>query len=182
MGHTGRLLTAFGFGLVLLNLSSCASGNSATSDPRPSAPTSKLELAPINKVPVIHVFVALADNINQGIVPVSASLGNGDNPKTNLYWGAAFGVKTFFSKSRDWQLVSAIQNPIPAILERCVFKHRNENLFLIADAYQGKEIAKATTDFLGAAAGHPGEELTIDHTEYSTHGSADLIAYNGHDG
>jgi len=34
------------------------------------------------------VFVALADNFNQGIVPVSAKLGNGDNPKTNLYWGA----------------------------------------------------------------------------------------------
>jgi hypothetical protein len=48
-----------------------------------------------NPFPVIHVFVALCDNVNQGIVPVSAALGNGDNPHTNLYWGAAFGVKTF---------------------------------------------------------------------------------------
>ncbi len=33
----------------------------------------------------IHVFVALCDNQNQGIVPVPASLGNGQDPKSNLY-------------------------------------------------------------------------------------------------
>jgi hypothetical protein len=115
-------------------------------------------------------------------VPVSASLGDGDNPKTNLYWGAAFGVKTFFSKSKDWQLVSAAANPGSAVLERCVFKHRSQDLYLVADAYQGKEIARATIDFLGAAAGQPGEKLTISNTELNTHGSAELIAYIGHDG
>jgi len=34
----------------------------------------------------IHVFVALCDNVNQGIVPVSAKLGNGQDIKGNLYW------------------------------------------------------------------------------------------------
>lgn len=36
---------------------------------------------------IIHVFVALADNVNQGIVPVPAKLGNGEDPVHNLYWG-----------------------------------------------------------------------------------------------
>jgi len=49
----------------------------------------------------IHVFVALADNEHQGIVPVPARLGNGLDPAHNLYWGAAAGVKTFFSRSSD---------------------------------------------------------------------------------
>jgi hypothetical protein len=128
------------------------------------------------------VFVALADNVNQGIVPVSAALGNGDNPKTNLYWGAAFGVKTFFSKSRDWQLVSSTTNARSGVLERCVFKHRTRETYMIADAYQGKEIAKATTDFLAAASGVPGEKLNVNNTEVFTDGSADLVAYVGHDG
>lgn len=35
---------------------------------------------------IVHVFVPLCDNDNQGIVPVSASLGDGQNLKTNLYW------------------------------------------------------------------------------------------------
>src|SRR5256885_8961765 len=32
----------------------------------------------------VHVFVALADNKNQGIVPVAAILGNGEDPQHNL--------------------------------------------------------------------------------------------------
>ena len=111
--------------------------------------------------PVIHVFVALCDNVNQGIVPVSPSLGDGDQAATNLYWGAAFGVRTFFKRSRDWELVSEIQNPQPTILERCTFKHRNRDVYMVADAYRGREIKQATIDFLEAASGKPGEELEI---------------------
>jgi hypothetical protein len=134
-------------------------------------------------MPVVHVFVALADNEHQGIVPVSASLGNGDNPKTNLYWGAAFGVKTFFTKSKDWELLTSVNSASPMILERCVFKHRRLNMFLIADAYRGREIAQATLDFLSAAAGTPGETIAVNRN-VTIHGggSAELLAYVGHDG
>ena len=182
MGCARLLLTFFGLVLPLCLSLSCATSNSATTRQPPSNSTTKPEVAAINKVPVIHVFVALADNINQGIVPVSATLGDGDNPKTNLYWGAAFGVKTFFSKNRDWQLVQTVLNPSAVVLERCVFKHRTRNLFLVADAYRGKEIATATNDFFRASAGHPGEKLTVNSFDFSTGGSAELIAYVGHDG
>src|SRR5947207_15427790 len=100
-----------------------------------------------NDVDVIHVFVALCDNEHQGIVPVAPSLGDGDDPARNLYWGAAFGVKTFFAKSRDWQLVATISNPRAAILERLVFKHSRKDAYLVADAYRGREIKQAITDF-----------------------------------
>ena len=53
----------------------------------------------------MHVFVALADNAHQGIVPVAAVLGNGEDAERNLYWGSAYGVKTFFSRSPDWTRV-----------------------------------------------------------------------------
>ena len=169
------LLLAVGISL------SCAASNSASIAPIKKAVNSPQQAA-VNKVPVIHVFVSLADNVNQGIVPVSATLGNGDNPTTNLYWGAAFGVKTFFTKNKDWQLLSATENPRSGILERCVFKHRSRELFLVADAYQGKEIRRATVDFLAAAAGEPGDKLTVGQTEFNIHGSSELVAYVGHDG
>ena len=35
----------------------------------------------------VQVFVALADNQSQGIIPVPAKLGNGEDPEHNLYWG-----------------------------------------------------------------------------------------------
>jgi hypothetical protein len=139
-----------------------------------------------NDIPLIHVFVALCDNVNQGIVPVSASLGNGDNPNSNLYWGAAFGVKTFFKKNKDWELVATTPNPQAAILERLVFKHRTRDVILVADAYRGREIRGATLDFFGAAAGEPGEEISITNKgkllKLNLRGSADLVAYVGHDG
>jgi hypothetical protein len=167
---------------VLSAALSCASANPARTPAATSASKVQTEKAAVNSVPVIHVFVALADNVNQGIVPVSASLGNGDNTKTNLYWGAAFGIRTFFSKSKDWQLISVTPNPSATILERCIFKHRHSSSLLVADAYRGKEIAQTTWDFLEAAAGKPGEKLKAGEVEFHTGGSADLVAYIGHNG
>ena len=165
---------------VLSNNVSCVTNNAASS--RSTVPNKPVETAPTNSIPVIHVFVALADNVNQGIVPVSASLGNGDNPATNLYWGAAFGIRTFFSRNRDWELLSVSPNPSATILERCIFKHRRNEVVLVADAYRGKEISQTTWDFLEAAAGKPGEKLKARDVEFYTAGSADLVAYIGHNG
>jgi hypothetical protein len=166
-----------------LALSSCASTNTARTPPDNKASNTESQTAATNSIPVIHVFVALADNVNQGIVPVSASLGNGDNAATNLYWGAAFGIKTFFAKkNKDWELISVIPNPTASILERCVFKHRRESLLMVADAYRGKEISQTTMDFLEAAAGKPGQKLKAGDVEFHTGGSADLVAYIGHNG
>jgi hypothetical protein len=139
-------------------------------------------------VRVVHVFVALADNQYQGIVPVPAKLGRGDVPAANLYWGAAFGVKAFFRASSDWELLPPQRATNPAILERCVFKHRREQVYLVADAYQGRHIREAATDFLSAAAGLNSETLAVAEgkaggaaTEIAVAGGADLVAYVGHD-
>ena len=176
------LLGLLYFSLLSTTVSSCASTNRAGTPTTNSVSNSQPEKAAVNSIPVIHVFVALADNVNQGIVPVSASLGNGDNAATNLYWGAAFGIRTFFSRNKDWQLISVTPNPSASILERCIFKHRHTSSLLVADAYRGKEISKATWDFLEAAAGKPGEKLKIGDVQFHTGGSADLVAYIGHNG
>jgi hypothetical protein len=140
----------------------------------------------------IHVFVALADNKNQGIVPVAATLGNGDDPIRNLYWGSAYGMKTYFARSADWQLIASGQKPKAEILERCIFKHRTQNVYLIADAYQGSKIKQAIMDFLSAAAGSAPEKIPIEvkaktnpngsPATLNAGGGADLVAYAGHDG
>jgi hypothetical protein len=133
----------------------------------------------------VHVFVALADNAHQGIVPVPPKLGNGLDPQHNLYWGAAGGVKTFFARSAEWRLVAQLQKPKPGVLERCIFRRRTTNVYIVADAYQGDRIRQALTDFLDAAAGVNAEQVTA---RFGTHeatipagGSAQLVAYVGHD-
>jgi hypothetical protein len=100
----------------------------------------------------VHVFVALADNQHQGIVPVPAKLGNGEDAEHNLYWGSAYGGKTFFAHSADWAQVTCGAKPKTEIIERSVFKHRTANVSLIADAYRGLEMRRAILDFLDSAA------------------------------
>lgn len=134
----------------------------------------------------IHVTVALCDNKNQGIVPVPESLGNGEDPKNNLYWGAMYGVKTFFGGSDDWNMILCIKEPEGAILERCVFKHRTANVYLVADAYKGIEIRKTVTDFLEYASGRKEKTVPVQSNGNSISlkvgGAANLVAYVGHDG
>lgn len=139
-----------------------------------------------NSGKVAHVLVALCDNENQGIVPVPPAIGNGEDAARNLYWGAAFGVKSFFKKKKEWTLLANIEKPTDAILERLVFKHKTKNVYLVADAYRGIEIKRTTIDFFASSAGAMNDAVEIkegDKTfQLGINGNADLIAYIGHDG
>lgn len=130
----------------------------------------------------VHVFVALADNKHQGIVKVPELIGNGDDAKENLYWGALYGVKTFFKASKDWELKKTISDPSDEIIERIIFYNKKNDVWLVADAYRGSEIKKAVTDFLHAVAGNDSKELKLDDKTIPINGGANLIAYIGHNG
>src|SRR5512140_1080315 len=95
-----------------------------------------------------HAFVALCDNDHQGIVKVSKTLGDGDDPRRNLYWGAGYGIRGLFDRAAGWKRLAVIPNPTPAILERVVYRHQPTGLVLVADGYRGREIAAAVRDFL----------------------------------
>lgn len=141
-----------------------------------------LQPAKRNPGKLIHVLVALCDNEHQGIVPVPARIGNGDDPANNLYWGAGFGVKTFFKRASDWKLIAETRNPRAGILERLVFKHQTENVRLIADAYRGREIKRCVADFFEFSAGRSVETIVANLVEFHAGGGANLVAYVGHDG
>lgn len=160
-----------------------ASIESALAEAKPTSPTQGTKPSPGK---LIHILVALCDNKYQGIVPVPAKIGNGDDPANNLYWGAAYGVKSFFGKAKDWKMVSNVTSPKPEILERAIFKHQSQEIYLVADAYRGREIKKCTSDFLAFAAGRQPEAVTLQAASRAltlrAGGGADLIAYVGHDG
>ena len=134
------------------------------------------------KMKVIHVFVALCDNLNQGIVAVPTHLGNGQDPKGNLYWGAAYGVKTFFTRQPEWQKVQTIQLPEAHILERCIFKHKSKPFLLVADAYDGKQIKTCINHFLQAINGYRSESICLGDQTHPIGGGAALLGYVGHNG
>lgn len=135
----------------------------------------------VGKEKTIHILVALCDNKYQGIVPVPEKIGNGQNPKSNLYWGAGFGIKTFFGRSNEWELLET-KKVSDTILERMIFKHNKNDYYIVADAYDGKNIKETVTDFLKSVSGIKKDTIQIDNTIIGINGNSKLIAYIGHNG
>ena len=134
---------------------------------------------------VVHVFVALCDNVNQGIAPVPAFLGNGQDPKSNLYWGAMYGVKTFFKRSDSWSLVKHATKPASPVLDRVVFRSTwaGQQIYVIADAYDGARMKTTLTDFMAAARGDKVIEVSIGDSQPLQGGAmADIVCFIGHNG
>lgn len=132
---------------------------------------------------LIHVFVALCDNEHQGIVPVPSSIGDGTKPKTNLYWGAGYGIRNFFDKKADnWTLIADLDSDNEYVLDRILFKHKDYDIYLLADAYEGEYIQDCTEDFLLSTNGQIPDTVKFNDKRFVFGGGADLISYVGHNG
>ncbi|MBL1265764.1 hypothetical protein [Candidatus Methylomicrobium oryzae] len=119
--------------------------------------------------PHIHVIVSLVDNVSQGIVPVPAKIGNGNDIHHNLYWGAAYGVKTFLSRAPGWRQLGCENGVSDTILERCRFAWE-DRLTVTAEAYRGSRIDRAMLDFMQVAATPPDPA------------QREMVVFIGHDG
>lgn len=165
-------------------LAACA--DSPAVKPANAAPAAVQPVAlPKNNASVrtVHVFVALCDNRYQGIVPVPNAIGNGQDADNNLYWGCDNGLRTFFKKKNsDWTLHKTQKKPDSLVLERLLFKHKTQNVYLLADAYDGRFIKQTTVDFLAAAAGKAAATVLYQNDSLYFGGAANLLAYIGHDG
>jgi hypothetical protein len=184
MRHARTLILFFS---LLLALTGCASGDA---EPRRAAASGRQPAAvrePVrNPARLVHVVVALCDNKYQGIAPTPDGIANGDDLASNLYWGAGYGVKTFFRKAKDWRLIADVRNPRASVLERSIYQHRETGVYLVADAYRGREIEQSIFDFLNFAAGNDVETIEVingaERQRLHVGGAADLVVYIGHDG
>jgi hypothetical protein len=131
---------------------------------------------------LIHVFVALCDNENQGIVKVPKGIGNGQDPGTNLYWGCGYGVKTVFTKDKSWKKLSVQLPKDGKILDRILFKHTTEDVYLLAEAYDGREMEACVKAMLDAASGNLLVNIEADGKKLAFGGNSDLICFTGHNG
>lgn len=134
---------------------------------------------------IAHVLVPLCDNEHQGIVPTSASIGNGMDPDHNLYWMTSKGVKRYFRDLPDWNIMKTYENVRDDILERVIFKKTFDNgtvVILVADAYRGDRMHECLNDFFNSLSGKLNDSVEIDHGFIQINGGADLVAFNGHNG
>lgn len=175
-----RLLYFICCSLLFTGCDARSADKQSASSPEP-AEQSTTTVSFDTSVKTIHILVALCDNQYQGIVPVPAKIGNGQDPANNLYWGCGYGIKTYFKKSKSWQLVRS-EKKDSLLLERLVFKHVSKNYYLVADAYDGRYIKECTRRFLNNSCGKTKDTINIGTKTIGIAGNAGLVAYIGHDG
>lgn len=164
--------------LLLLTLAVPASG-------APPAPIALQRTA--RPFRVAHVLVPLCDNEHQGIVPVSKTLGDGKDLEHNLYWGAGYGLRTFFRRSPEWRELDVATKPSSsAVLQRVAFVRKD--VYVVADAYDGARMDLALEHFTRYAAGALAVDVDVtpkkdaNQLRLEAGGRADLVAFVGHDG
>jgi hypothetical protein len=138
-----------------------------------------------NEPLIVHAYIPLCDNENQGIIPTSPSLGDGLNLKTNLYWATSGGTKAWFKKQSDWRLVYDELAIDTNVLERVIFKKRysDAEVYFVADAYRGDRMEATVNDFLSAIASQHFQDCVLESGDTITvAGNADLVMFNGHNG
>lgn len=142
---------------------------------------------------IVHVIVALCDNKHQGIVPVSSSLGNGQDPANNLYWGAMYGVKGYLTKTGGWSVAGRPTCTNSMILERLILHKkiacggsRPADVIITAEAWDGRVIKAALQRFIRLSQGRESElhRITVDNRQisFTAGGNAHLIVFVGHNG
>lgn len=139
---------------------------------------------------VVHVIVALCDNLHQGIVPVPRAIGNGQDPHSNLYWGAGYGVRSYFSRKAGYSLSQLTFSG--QVLDRIALTKELHGsghlvkLVIIAEAWDGSAIAAAINRFLRLAAGRDPETISLPSVTGGASvvagGDAAIIAFVGHNG
>lgn len=141
-----------------------------------------------NQALVVHIFVPLCDNEHQGIVPTTASLGNGFSLRSNLYWATTNGIKRYFKEKKQWQLLQSIKNVYQdsVVLERVIFKRTYPNqasVYIVADAYRGDKMLNTLNHFSRAMSNNYTNSILLpDSSRIEIHGGADLVVFNGHNG
>ena len=73
-------------------------------------------------------------------------------------------------------------NPKENVLERIIFKHKTQNVYLIADAYRGSKMKETINDFFSAITGETLENIKTGNETLQILGSSNVVAFVGHDG
>jgi len=132
---------------------------------------------------VVHATVVLCTNRTK-----DTDLCNENKASTNLYWGAQYGVKTYFNRDKSWTRLPLANTKGPGNLERVAFKRvveirsRDVEVYLVADVWRGGDVRKAISHFLTMSSGENIEKFQLDGETIYAGGEAHVVAYMGHNG
>lgn len=142
---------------------------------------------------VITAHVALCDN--RIIACGSRTMGDGDAPRRNLYWGGAAGFAATFRIARGFRRIHHDKGDGKIVLERSVYRRRVRpnaawrrrgvtrpfDLLVVGLAYRGLEIARAMGTFVSHVHAEKGSSLRLaDGRVLPIGGLGHVVGYAGH--
>lgn len=144
---------------------------------------------------VITVHVALCSN--RSIWCGSKKLGNGDKPRTNLYWGGASGLTAWFRyRRKGYKQVFRDGGDGKVVVDRVVYRRRVGwiskrwkrfgvtkpfDVYLVGLAYRGRHIGKAVDALIRQTATGAGSTLKLKTGKtIAIGGRGHLVGYAGH--
>ncbi len=120
----------------------------------------------------------------QGIVPIREKKASGLDPQRNLYWGSKTGIKGALILDPNWIYVKSQANPSLHILERCIFKRKDADVFIVADAWNGKKTKDTVHSFIHHVFSDEKQRIKVrvgeENYKLDIGPSASAVAFLGH--
>ncbi|MBL8740935.1 MAG: hypothetical protein JNK04_07575 [Myxococcales bacterium] len=181
-----RLLAAF---VLLLSMALWSPVRAWAGESPPASGTSLTRMqARVKKdgVLVVHVLVPLCDNAQ--IVCGSKAAGDPVDLARNLYWGAVFGQKRFFTRKASSFTEVSVAKGAGSHLERAVVRRFVEGapwgregkveLVVVLDAFRGDRIDSVVDAFFNEAAG--GASVAFEDGGKQRKLAVTVVGYAGH--
>lgn len=131
----------------------------------------------------IHVFVGLCNDNTQFVTPISPNFTIGSMPETNIFWGAENGVLSYFEKKADnWKLIKIDTIINSVILQTALFKHITKDIYIYAEAFNGKNSKEVIDEYFKATSGQNSKKIILDNKTLEFGGNSTLTAYIGLNG
>jgi hypothetical protein len=142
---------------------------------------------------VVQLHVALCDN--QVLECGGRGLGDGDNLRTNLYWGTSEGFAGWMQQRESaWHLVKTLPGGAPEILQIRVYRRGITpsaalralgvttpfDAYLVAFAWRGKSIDDAIAQFAAELFGDQPRVFEVDGVKLQAGAAAQIVGYVGH--
>lgn len=145
---------------------------------------------------VVHAHVPLCSN--EIIWCGNERLGNGDDPRSNLYWATSGGFRGWFGRrGSGWKLVHRGPGDDHDVLEVMVWKKREApgrawrqrgvagpfDVYVVAWAWRGTAMQRAIDAYVADLYGSKPRMLRLDEgVELQAGGAAHVVAFVGHNG
>jgi hypothetical protein len=138
----------------------------------------------------VTVHVALAD---QRVPGIPAEFADGDDPSSNLYWGALYGVETHLANAAGWRRAYSDQGTGGGVVRRVVFHRQAEvaanwqsrgvtrpfDIYLLANAWPPSQTVAAMEQPLRDALTDDQAVLQVDGVDLTFGGGSVMTGYVG---